>query len=219
MPTISESGIYLRQVKKVINETQQSKNLTEQGKLEKYKEIDQELKRLHKGWLEEYEQSTEGKRKQLESEAESLKKRVLERELSTDEITKLEYQAKTMLSKLAAEGKDGERFVALIKDYVNEGTNLSRQAFIDNYYEFAKLAERFDHNGADQLSAYHRRAENMMITPERKAYEDKLQELADLNYSKPSELVAAETNIREMTSVFSSKLWAAQNEEDEIPYF
>ncbi|ARK21362.1 hypothetical protein [Sporosarcina ureae] len=214
MTTLINSKETLDHINKIINETSTSKDLTEEGKAKKYKEIDNELTRLLKAWNEEFTSSIESQREKLQEEADKLREKVLDRDLSLDEITKLTYQAKVMLSRLAAEGKDGEGFIKILQDFVDAGTDHNRQAFVDNYITFVELTDTFDHEGKDILFSYYVRAKGKLQSPEQKALEAKFTEITQLNSRRPVSLEAAERRVRDMRSVYANQLWQATGDTD-----
>lgn len=189
-----------------ISKVNDSGHLTQEGKAAELKTIAGELDAQLAYWKDEVAKE----KQQTEAELEKLKPNTVNRDLNAQTVAALNYQAKVFLSRLSAEGETVEGYKAALLDIVDNGNDISRQAFLDSYHDIKSLSESFNHNGAVYLKDYYIRAKNIMKTPEQKAYETSLNEAIKKSNSLTTKLIAVERsvqNIKNSTSTVAASTW------------
>lgn len=214
--SIQEANQVIEEIRNKIAQTRKDTRLTKQGKAETLTALNKEMKDYLKHWEGE---TADAKQKISEALAE-IKPATNGRVLDETQFSLLDYQAKIMHSRLAAEGSTGEDFLKILQEYIDEGTDISRQAYLDNYSSFAALADTFDHTGKDNALTYYRRAKNKMKTPEQLEYEEKVQAATNESHSHSSTLTAVERNLQEVQNSIATEVWGAdkENEKESTPW-
>lgn len=138
LASVSNSKKLLDNISKDIAATRKDSNLTDKGKQEKLRQLDNDLKILLGFWQEEMESI----RKKDQEELEALKPKEVAKVPTPEEIATLDYLGKKLLSRLTAEGNSKGGFTVVIKEVVEGEDDKLRQAFIDNYYDIEKLSQR-----------------------------------------------------------------------------
>lgn len=123
--SIEKSSEAFEYFKHEISKVKNNGHLTLEGKAAELKAIEENLNAQFNYWKDEVAKE----KKQAEAETEKLKPNTVNRHLDAQTVATLNYQAKVLLSRLAAEGDTVEGYKAALLDIIDNGNDTTRQAF------------------------------------------------------------------------------------------
>lgn len=200
--SITKASSVFEHYRNEIAKTRKDAGLSAEGKLRGIKKVAADLEAQLAYWKQEV--TTENEK--IETEVAKNKPDMVNRKYDSESVAALNYQAKVLQSRIAAEGGTKEGFSALLLDIVDGGNETTRQAFMDSYHDISALAENFDHNGKDYLQKYYNDAKEKMKTPEQVAFEKAVVDGASQQNSWNMQLFAVEKNTAEFKASFSADL-------------
>lgn len=204
--SINKSKEAFEYFKRKIAAIKDNDHLTLEGKAAALKEIKAELDEQLTFWRNEVAQ----KRKQLAKEGETPTLSAVNRKLDSEITFVLSYQARIIQSRLAAEGDSLGGFKAVMDDFVKNGNDTTRQAFLDSFHEVKRITDSFEHHGKMGLKDYYNKAKELMKTPEEIAHEEAKNKAISEAISLRRELETVESNVAVLKASISSVEFAGK---------
>lgn len=157
-------------------------------KREKKKELASIIGQQLDGWRSEVAEEI----KKIDSEL-AEKKPKNQRKYDAESVAVLNYNAKRLRSRLAAEGHNPIAFERILREIVQNGEEHERLALVDSYHEIQGIAREL--NVGHVLSNIYRDAKATLRTPEEEAYEGLVSEAEKQKIGLQSNLMVVERNV------------------------
>lgn len=204
--SIDKAGEVIGYCQAKVNELENDPNLSEQGKLNQFKELSSNIEKQLDAWDIEVDNA----QKVLKEELESKKPVFLKRDLTKENLDSLKYLSKTLLSKVVAEGNSWGELRAILEDVLQEGDPMTLQAFIDNYTDFSHSLASKDYDPSNTLLEYYHSFKKKLKTPEQLAYEEAEKEWFAKSNSLSTRYHAIKTTLKEIKTKPDTRTWGGK---------
>jgi hypothetical protein len=123
------------------------------------------------------------------------------RKIDQSDITRLDYLAKRVLSRIHAEASTTGDYLSIIEELATSDDLDMKYVLLDNFHLLTKAGERLE--GFDsvkyRLMDFHKEAKNAVRTPEEVAYDDALAEAGSRKHKVQVEHIAHTKNVQEFS--------------------
>lgn len=201
--TIDKAGDVINYCQSKVAELQSTDKLTEEGKLNEFKQLSSNIEGQLKAWENEIEVA----QKYMKEELASKKPQSVKRDFKNENLESLKYLSKTLLSKVVAEGNSSRELSSVMDAVLEEGDPTTMQAFLDNYSDFSSALSSKDYDASIALNDYYQSFKKKLKTPEQLAYEEEENKWSLESSALNTRFFAIKQSLNEIKGKASSATW------------